>query len=188
MSDPFIGQIQMACYSFVPTGWLACNGQTAPINQYQALFVVLGGVFGYNQAQNNFTLPNLQGQVAIGMGQGTGLANRVFGAAIGEETVTLQQPQMPTHNHLLNGCIPNDTTTQNETGTPSSSVQFAFAQQGTGAASTTVNAYNGADAVNSALGPLALTAAGSTQPHENRQSYLAIPFFIAVEGVYPSAD
>ena len=42
MSNPFISMIEAFSFNFAPRGWALCAGQTLPINQYQALFSLLG--------------------------------------------------------------------------------------------------------------------------------------------------
>jgi microcystin-dependent protein len=68
MSEPFIGQITCYGFNFAPYGWMPCNGQLLPINQYSALFSLLGTSFGGN-GTSTFGLPNLQGTVPVGQGQ-----------------------------------------------------------------------------------------------------------------------
>ncbi len=64
MAEPFLAEIRLVSFAFVPRGWALCNGQTLPINQNQALFALLGTTFGGN-GQTTFALPNLQGRVPI---------------------------------------------------------------------------------------------------------------------------
>ena len=59
MDNPFIGQIALLPYNFAPQGWAACEGQTLPINQNQALFALLGTTFG-GDGQTTFALPDLR--------------------------------------------------------------------------------------------------------------------------------
>ncbi len=76
------------------------RGQLLPINQNQALFTLLGTTYGGN-GFTTFALPDLQGRVPIGAGQGPGLTNRPRGQATGTEVVTLTENQMPSHSHSL---------------------------------------------------------------------------------------
>ena len=62
MSEPFLSEIKIVSFNFPPKGWALCNGQLLPINQNQALFALLGTVYGGN-GQTNFALPNLRGRV-----------------------------------------------------------------------------------------------------------------------------
>lgn len=64
MDEAFIGQIELFPYSFVPMDWALCNGQMLSINQYDALFSLLGTHFG-GDGTTNFGLPNLLGTEPI---------------------------------------------------------------------------------------------------------------------------
>ena len=92
--EPFLGEIRMFGFDFAPQGWALCNGQLLPINQNQALFSLLGNMYGGN-GTTTFALPNLQSRVPIHQGQGAGLSSYVVGQAGGAETVTLAAAQMP---------------------------------------------------------------------------------------------
>ena len=59
--DPFLGQIELFPYTFVPKNWMACSGQLLDIRQNTALFSLLGTNFG-GDGQTTFGLPNLQGK------------------------------------------------------------------------------------------------------------------------------
>lgn len=60
----FLGGVALFPYDFAPKGWLACEGQLLPINQYQALFSLLGTRFG-GDGRTNFAVPNLKGKEPI---------------------------------------------------------------------------------------------------------------------------
>jgi microcystin-dependent protein len=89
-ANPFLSQIELFGFNFAPTGWFQCNGQLLSISQYTALFSLLGTNFGGN-GTSNFALPNLQGNVPIGMGEGPGLSNFVEGQTGGSTTITVSQ-------------------------------------------------------------------------------------------------
>jgi microcystin-dependent protein len=55
-TDAFIGEIQTFAFNFCPTGWAPLNGQLLPINQYQALFALLGTTYG-GDGITTFALP-----------------------------------------------------------------------------------------------------------------------------------
>ena len=68
-SDPFIGQLSVFAGSFAPRGWAFCDGGLLRINEYQALFSLIGTNYG-GDGRTNFALPDLRGRVVIGPGQG----------------------------------------------------------------------------------------------------------------------
>lgn len=62
--DSYIGEIKLFSGNFAPRGWAMCNGQTLPINQYQALFSILGTTYG-GDGKTSFMLPDLRGRVPV---------------------------------------------------------------------------------------------------------------------------
>jgi microcystin-dependent protein len=173
MATPFIGEIRAFSFSFAPTGWALCNGQTLPINQNQALFALLGVTYGGNGSQN-FMLPNLQGRIAM-----SASSSFAQGQTAGEETVTLATAQLPAHTHVV-AAAANGTT--NATNVPGPTVIL-----GNGSTSQPNNPavliYSNA-ASNVALAPLG--ANGSGQGHENRMPSLVLSYCIALSGIFPS--
>ncbi len=85
-NEPYLAEIIMFAGNFAPTGWAFCNGQLLPINQYQAVFSLLGTTYGGN-GTTNFALPDLRGRVPVGFGQGSGLSNYPLGDTVGTETI-----------------------------------------------------------------------------------------------------
>ena len=61
-SDPFIGQIMCAGFTFAPKGWAELNGQLLSIGQNVALFSLIGTTYGGN-GQTTFALPDLRSRV-----------------------------------------------------------------------------------------------------------------------------
>ena len=59
--DPYLGEIRIVSFTFAPKGWFFCDGRLLPINQYQALFSLLGTMYGGNGI-TTFALPNLCGR------------------------------------------------------------------------------------------------------------------------------
>ena len=98
--DCYMGVILPWAMDWAPVNFMLCQGQTLPINQYQALYALLGTTYGGN-GTTNFMLPNLQGVFPLGMGQNTKTGQTyVVGNTGGVAQVTLTQTQMPTHTHL----------------------------------------------------------------------------------------
>lgn len=89
-NTPFLGEIDVYSFAFPPKGWAECNGQLLPINQNQAIFALLGTMYGGN-GQTNFALPNLQGRVPLHTGGsvGPGLSSYTLGQTGGVEQNTI---------------------------------------------------------------------------------------------------
>ena len=56
--NTFLGSLLLVPYNFAPAGWALCNGQVLQINQWQAVFALLGTNFGGN-GTTEFALPNM---------------------------------------------------------------------------------------------------------------------------------
>jgi microcystin-dependent protein len=164
MAEPFLGEIRMISWGYAPPGWALCNGQFLPINQNQALFSLLGTTFGGN-GQTTFALPDFRGRIPIHVGAG-----HVAGERAGQETHTITQSEMPQHVHLMSA----SSTATGGTATPNGNYL--------GGAN---NAYHAAASLTS-LAPTSITNQGGSQPHENRQPFLALNFMIALIGIFPS--
>ena len=173
MADPFVGEIRVFPFNFAPLGWAMCNGQVLPISQNTALFSLLGTQFGGN-GTSNFALPNLQGSVPLGQGQGPGLTDRIIGEAGGSAAVTLLVSEIPAHSHSVQ-C-------EGTAGNTSSPVNAVF-----GAASRgKPPAYATSGGTPVILSVAAVTTSGGGQPHDNMPPYLALNFCIALQGVFPA--
>ena len=85
---PYLSQIQLFPFNFAPKGWALCDGQLLAISQNTALFSLLGTNYGGN-GTSNFALPNLQGRVSMGYGQGPGLSSYFQGQTGGSESTTI---------------------------------------------------------------------------------------------------
>jgi microcystin-dependent protein len=180
MSEPFLSEIKVMSFNFPPKGWAFCNGQLLPINQNQALFALLGTTYGGN-GQTNFALPNLRGRVPIHVGNG-----HTLGEAAGSTSVTINQTQMPMHQHMMQG-IPETPATNigNSVGTGKTFAQGLVGLQGGGTAPVS---FYGNPANLTALAPTMVTNVGGGQPHNNMMPYLALNFCIALQGIFPSRN
>lgn len=98
-----IGQIILFGGNYAPDGWAFCQGQIIQVNDYQALFAILGNIYG-GDGDKTFALPNLCGRSAVGAGPGMGIGGRKpstygLGQTAGVETVTLNESHLPAHSH-----------------------------------------------------------------------------------------
>ena len=97
-SQPFLAEIIMFGSNFAPRGWAFCDGQLLPIQNHQALFSLIGTIYG-GDGRTTFALPDLRGRTAIHPGNGPGLSSRRLGEKGGTETNTLNVTQLPSHSH-----------------------------------------------------------------------------------------
>jgi microcystin-dependent protein len=163
MSQPFIGEIRGTSFSVVPRGWAPCNGQLLSIAQNQALFAILGTTYG-GDGVTTFALPNLQGRVPVGTGNGVQL-----GQSDGSTQVTLLTTQIPAHNHTL--------MASNTAGAADPTNQGPAGAKAYGPA-TSLTGFDG-----SSIAPT-----GGSQPHNNMQPYLTVNYIIALTGIFPSKN
>ena len=175
MSDVFLGQIMMTSFGFAPKGFALCNGQLLPLNQYQALYSLLGVRYG-GDGRTSFALPNLQGTTPVGSGPSVDPnwqpSPYVQGTVAGAPSVTLTTQQLPAHTHLANA-----TLTAGSARTPANTLLGAAAAPTYATASNLVP-----------LNPAMVDVTGGSQPHDNMQPYRAINFNIALTGIFPSRN
>jgi len=182
VSEFFIGEIQMFGFNFAPKNWALCNGQLLPIQQNQALFALLGTTFGGN-GTTTFQLPNLQGRLPMGQGNGQGLSPRVMGETTGAEQHQLLSSENPSHGHAVN--VISNPTLANNTDVPGPTqflAQTTFA--GTGPAPLLYVSDTGP------TNPMSPSAVGSVggQPHNNLMPLLTVNFCICLSGIFPSRN
>lgn len=75
-----------------------CHGQILPVQQFTALFSLLGTTYG-GDGRTTFMLPDLRGRIPVGAGQGPGTRFYEQGASLGSETVALDVHHLPAHSH-----------------------------------------------------------------------------------------
>lgn len=182
MSDPYLGEIRMFGGNFAPANWALCNGQLLSISQYSALFSLIGTTYGGN-GTSNFALPNLQGRIPVGQGQGPGLSNYTIGQMAGSEAVTLTSETMPAHTHILCATLTNVSS-------PSinASVVPGKPTDGNNPHFYTIPASGKPAPVIKAFPPSACTNAGGGQPHDNMMPSLCVNFIISLSGIFPSRN
>lgn len=171
--DPYIGEIRIFAGNFAPKNWAFCNGQLLSIAQNTALFSILGTSYG-GDGKVTFGLPNLQGGITIGQGNGPGLSPRQVGETGGTPAVTLVGTQIPSHGHTFTG-------EGAEANTTSPGGNFVAANRG-------LSPYTAPNAPGLNVRPMnaaAVGVSGSSAPHNNMQPYLGLNYIIALFGVFP---
>jgi microcystin-dependent protein len=173
--NPYIGQILMVAFNFAPVGWALCNGQIMPINQNQALFSLLGTMYGGN-GTTNFALPNLQGRVPIHMGNSGG-SSYIVGETGGAENVMLTVNNLPAHSHTANcNSLP---------GTTAEPAKNFWAET---APLSRTGPFSYAASSNAQMAPTAIGMTGGNLPASVVQPFLCVNFIIALQGIFPSRD
>jgi len=197
MDSPFMGQIQAFAFNFAPRGWAFCQGQTISIQQNNALFALIGTTYGGN-GTSNFQLPDLQGRVAIGMGNGAGLSSYVMGQKAGAEHITIGVLNMPSHTHIFTpngaGGVVKASSKVGTQPAPSATVNTLGAAVDPSGNNSTNNLYNNQapditlniGAASGGAGTNSLT--GGSQPVGSLPPYLAINYCIALLGIFPTRN
>ena len=179
MAEPFLGQIVTFGFSWAPINYLPCDGRLMSVADNNALFALLGTTYG-GDGVTTFALPNLNGRIPVGEGQGKGLQTYVIGQTLGTEEVTLLNVHMPAHNHTVSFTnLPG----ASESPKPISGANMAMGTNpGSGVPPFYVSGGTGTVSLNGGT----VTPAGGSQPHENRQPYVALNYVIAIAGTFPS--
>jgi microcystin-dependent protein len=207
MSDGWIGEIRGFAGNFAPQNWMLCQGQLLQIQQYNALYSILGITFGGN-GSSNFNLPNFAGRVPVGSGQLYGTSSYFqLGSVGGAQTHVLSQGEMPVHTHAaqtsggtaaISGSVTavmNVNNDEAEGKSPSgtflsvSSSPDIYAGSATSGQTLNANAItvntSGLSVNVSGIG-IQIGAAGSSSPVSLMQPYQVINWIICINGIYPS--
>jgi microcystin-dependent protein len=177
MSDAYLGEIRLFSNNYAPNGWRLCDGSLVNINDYQALFSLIGVMYG-GDGRTTFGLPNLQGCVALG--QGTATSGTIFTMATsgGSEVVTLTEANFPAHNHTLSV---SDQLANSQTPSPILTL---------GALASNLHLYTDtSQGVNGTkdFSANAITYSGASGgSHDNMMPYITFGYMICTDGFYPS--
>ncbi len=186
-SEPFIGEIMWFGGNFCPRGWAEAAGQLLPVNQNQALFSILGTLYG-GDGRTTFALPDLRGRVAVNAGHAPGLSSYTQGQKVGQETTS----QVPAHAHGLGNGVTatlkaNGSTAslENNLASPAGNL-LANGQRAAVYAPVPATSGEMVD-----MNSNSITVSGSTQTSgqinvDIRQPTLVLKACIAVVGIFPS--
>jgi microcystin-dependent protein len=205
-----MAEIRMFAGNFAPQAWAFCRGQIESISQNTALFALLGTTYG-GDGQVTFQLPDLQGRVPVGTGNGPGLTSRQLGEIGGVESAIMLQTQMPQHTHVATfvgtgggGGTPMTVTlnvVNAQGGLATGGGNLLAGSHGLGA-STGIFAASGTATTAMAPGAVTVTGggggitggtvtnsiAGGSQPFPVMQPYLGMNYIICLEGIFPSRN
>ena len=172
MAEPFIAEIRMFAGTFNPRGWAFCDGQLLSISQNEALFSLLGTVYG-GDGRTTFALPDMRGRIPLHVGTGPGLSPRALGSKGGTETEDISTSELPSHTHPMHGSTDPGTDPNPEgnalASAPAALPYFVGPQDSDMAASQ-------------------ITATGGGGTHTNLAPFLALNYIIALFGIFPSRN
>jgi microcystin-dependent protein len=181
---PYIGAIFSFGFNFAPNGWALCDGRLLAIAQYEALYALIGTTYGGN-GTTTFGIPNLQGRVPIGEGQGPGLSNYALGQTGGAESLTLTLNNMPAHTHpVLTAQLPISAAAA--TLPKPDNAYFAVSDTNIG------NVYSGASTPSVTMAPstgtTGTTGTSGPLPIEILNQYQTVNYSIALFGIFPQRN
>ncbi|MCI1780211.1 MAG: tail fiber protein [Bacteroidales bacterium] len=172
MTDNYLGEIRPFAFNFCPKGWAYCDGSLLLINEYAALYSLLGTNYG-GDGRESFALPDLRSRTPISGGETNGNLFYV-GLNGGEETVALTVHEMPAHSHGMK--VSNSLGVK-----PYAGRVLAIPNKG----DVHFRIYNGMISSPVSLNETTIGIAGESHPHNNMQPFLTVNYCIAVTGQYP---
>lgn len=176
--EAYIGEVRAFPYRFTPsdeTRWLLCDGKSYAIRQFQALYSIIGTLYG-GTPNVSFQVPDLRTRITVGAGSGQALPPVAVGEAFGQNQVTLMLSELPAHKHAV------------KTAFTGAAADLANAPDPGHAISRTFNQFdfsNEALVNPGTLDPRTIEVSGQGLPHGNRQPVQALTYFICCEGEYP---
>ncbi|MCO7188990.1 MULTISPECIES: tail fiber protein [unclassified Pseudoalteromonas] len=199
-TDPYIGSMGTFGGAFTIRNFAMCLGQTMAISQNQALFALIGTIYG-GDARTTYALPDLRGRSPVGSGVRPGGMDYRQGERQGTELVGIEIIHMPAHSHTaiftpLGGANPVSGTMQVATNaanttTPDSdsyiaqSSNAAFFKPTFGQATLTDIKGLTVSGGGSAGGTVTVTNTGGSAPLNILNPVLPVNWLIATEGVFP---
>jgi len=170
MTDQYMAQMQLFAFDWAPVDWARCDGQLLQINQFQALYSLLGTMYGGN-GTTTFALPDTRGRVLMHDDASIGY---FVGQRVGVEHVTLSVSELPAHRHNVH--------VRTVEGADNSPLNAFLAN------SEEINAYASPTASLGSLNNATLSSTGENQPHDNMQPTIVMNWTIALVGLYPSRN
>ncbi|GAU78717.1 phage tail protein [Fusibacter sp. 3D3] len=202
--EVYLGTILPWSIPFAPSGWHFCDGSLLQIQQYAALYSLIGTQYGGN-GSSNFALPDLRGRSPIGtIYAGSEMIQRGTVLGVANQNILLVENNLPAHTHVVADqmvSISERPVTTSFYGT-SDDGGHDVPQDGDylGASTTASKMYRGALDTSTALsgvtgsvaesssqvdGNLGRTGGGAAWTLSRVQPSMVINYIIALQGYYP---
>jgi microcystin-dependent protein len=184
--DAYMGSIMLWPIGWAPQNWMFCDGSVLQIQQYSALYSLLGTTFGGN-GTTTFALPDLRN--AFPMGYAANGPSPALGAKGGAASVALQVANLPAHTHQITPPVSNAAGTSNSpvSGFPAIDDTVVTVTNPSGGRATAVTkSYATAAVSGQTAGAYQSGSAGGGTPVAIEPPYLALGYIICVYGIYPS--
>lgn len=175
MVNCYLGEIRLFGGNYAPVGWEFCLGQLMSIQQYSALYSLIGTSYG-GDGRTSFALPDMCGRIVVGAGHGPGLSMRQLGDTYGVETVSLIEEQMPSHRHGMRAST--------LTGTAQSPEGNILAAPPAGGAFYLPDDSSGL--IPQLMYANAVDESGRAVGHPNMMPWTGLYYIIAMDGNYPT--
>ncbi len=202
MDEYYLGDIILYAGKTIPKGFSLCDGSLISVSQNEALFALLGTIYG-GDGVNNFALPDLRGAVPVGAGTNKNSGTKYnLGVAGGAATAQMTQDNLPAHTH--EATMPPLAATLNinkSIGTkaiPDAGDSLAMgnipATQQRGSVDIAVSMYSNntptlslnAASIQVSTPQITVANTGNGKPIDIMQPYIAMNYIIATDGIYPS--
>ncbi|WP_125720336.1 phage tail protein [Pseudoalteromonas rubra] len=199
-TDPYIGSMGTFGGAFTIRNFAMCLGQTMAISQNQALYALIGTIYG-GDARTTYALPDLRGRSPVGAGVRPGGMDYRQGERQGSELVGIEIIHMPAHSHTaiftpLGGSTSVSGTMQAATDAANTTVpdSESYIAQSSSAAfykptfgQPTLTEIKGltVSGGGSAGGTVTVTNTGGSAPLNILNPVLPVNWLIATEGVFP---
>ncbi len=184
--EPTLAEIRLFAGNFAPRGWALCQGQILPINSNQALYSLLGTIYG-GDGRTTFALPDLRSRVPVSAGQAPGLSNYAQGHPTGVENNQMTVQQMPAHNHRVTVSAKiKATTLVGQHPLPKDSI---LAENKEEPGDTMYNPATSSMVDMAGGGPITgmtLNNTGGNAPINNIGPVLGLNYIICLQGLFPS--
>lgn len=165
--EPYMGEVCTFAFNYCPQYYLPADGRSLPMNQYQALYSLIGTQYG--GSGTNFNLPDLRGRTVVGSGQGQApgqtFTNVAVAQQVGQQQLTLTPAQAPVWPHAHPATFapvitPVDVTIPANPGNLGVAAALPVGSSSAGATPTPASGQNYLTAVSGQLGASAIAVKG----------------------------